>query len=53
MTPLILDASLSRSLGSEGFLDLIRVAVLSKTVSMGFNPCAFIVSPDSRPYQLP
>jgi hypothetical protein len=34
--------------GFDGFLDLMRIAVLETTVSMGFNPAAFIVSPDSR-----
>lgn len=46
MTPRILDAISSiRSL--LAFLDLIRIAVLSTTVSMAFRPAAFIVSPDS------
>jgi hypothetical protein len=30
-----------------GFLDLMRTAVLDTTVSIGFSPAAFIVSPDS------
>ena len=31
----------------DGCFDLTRMAVLETTVSMAFNPAAFIVSPDS------
>ena len=48
MTPLIRDAIMSTSFWFEGCFDLIRVAVLSTTVSMALRPAAFIVSPDSR-----
>lgn len=33
--------------GSEGCLDLIRVALLVRTVAMGFRPAERIVRPDS------
>ena len=48
MTPLIRDAIMSTSLWFEGCFDLMRVAVLSTTVSMALRPAAFIVSPDSK-----
>jgi hypothetical protein len=47
MTPLILAATKSTVSRFVGFLDLMRTAVLDTTVSMGFSPAAFIVSPDS------
>ena len=47
ITPRILDAISSTSAGFDGFFDLTRIAVLDTTVSMAFNPAAFIVSPDS------
>ena len=48
MTPLIRDAIMSTSLWFEGCFDLMRVAVLSTTVSIALRPAAFIVSPDSK-----
>jgi len=48
MTPRIREAMRSTICGFEGFFDLMRIAVLDTTVSMGFKPAAFIVSPDSR-----
>ena len=48
MTPRIREAMRSTICGFDGFLDLMRIAVLDTTVSMGFKPAAFIVSPDSR-----
>ncbi len=47
MTPLIREAIMSTSFWLEGCLDLMRVAVLSTTVSMALRPAAFMVSPDS------
>ena len=47
MTPNILEAMRLTSAGFVGFLDLTRTAVLDTTVSIAFNPAAFIVSPDS------
>ena len=47
MTPFIREAIMSTSFWSEGCFDLMRMAVLSTTVSMAFRPAAFIVSPDS------
>jgi hypothetical protein len=48
ITPRIREAIRSTIWGFEGFFDLMRIAVLETTVSMGFKPAAFIVSPDSR-----
>lgn len=47
MTPRMRDAMSSTSSGLDGFLDLMRTALLETTVSIAFNPAAFIVSPDS------
>jgi len=47
MTPSIREAINLTSSGFEGFSDWTRIAVLSITVSIAFNPAAFIVSPDS------
>lgn len=47
MTPRILDSIVLMSCGFDGCLDLMRIAVVSKTVAIGFNPAAFMVSPDS------
>jgi hypothetical protein len=51
MTPRILEAMRSTITGFEGCFDLTRIAVLDTTVSIAFNPAAFIVSPDSTDYQ--
>jgi hypothetical protein len=48
MTPLTREAMRSTIWEFEGFFDLMRIAVLDTTVSIGFKPAAFIVSPDSR-----
>lgn len=47
MTPRILDSIVLMSCGFDGCLDLMRIAVVSKTVAIGFSPAAFMVSPDS------
>lgn len=47
MTPRILDSIVLMSCGFDGCLDLIRIAVVSKTVAIGLSPAALIVSPDS------
>lgn len=47
MTPLIRDAIRSTRSGLHGFFDLMRIAVLSTTVAIAFNPAALMVSPDS------
>ena len=48
MTPRIREAISSTIARLEGFLDRMRMAELSTTVSIAFNPAAFIVSPDSN-----
>jgi hypothetical protein len=47
MKPLILDRMVLASCGFVGCLDWMRIAVLSTTVEMAFNPATLIVSPDS------
>lgn len=47
MTPRILDSIVLMSCGFDGCFDLIRIAVVSKTVAIGLSPAALIVSPDS------
>ncbi len=47
MTPFILEAIMLTSFWFDGCFDLIRMAVLSTTVSIALSPAAFIVSPDS------
>jgi hypothetical protein len=47
MTPFIRDAMRSTRAGLDGYFDLTNIAVLETTVSIAFNPAAFIVSPDS------
>lgn len=47
MTPRILDSIVLISCGFDGCFDLMRIAVVSKTVAIGFSPAAFMVSPDS------
>lgn len=47
MTPRIRDVMRSMSLGSDGCLDLMRMAVVSRTVEIALRPAARIVSPDS------
>lgn len=49
MTPSMREAMRSTSFWSEWCLDLIRTAVLSKTVSIALRPANRIVSPDSEP----
>jgi hypothetical protein len=50
MTPFIRDAIRLTRAGFDEFLDLTNIAVLETTVSMAFNPAAFMVSPDSILY---
>lgn len=47
ITPRIRAAIKSTSFGSEGFLDLMRIAVVSMTVEIALRPAARMVSPDS------
>ena len=47
ITPFMREAIMLTSFRFEGCLDLMRMAVLSTTVSMALRPAAFIVSPDS------
>jgi hypothetical protein len=47
MTPKIREAIRLTKSGFVGLLDLMSTAVLDTTVSIAFNPAAFIVSPDS------
>lgn len=47
MTPRIRLVIRSTSLGLDGCLDLMRMALVSITVAMGLRPAARIVSPDS------
>lgn len=52
MTPPMRAAMRSTISGLEGFLDLIKIAVLETTVSMAMSPAAFMVSPDSAACKL-
>lgn len=47
MTPRILDSIVLTSWRFDGCLDFISIAVVSRTVAIGFSPAAFMVSPDS------